>query len=639
VKRLRAGALGVLVLAAVTLAEDPVSPWKPVFERHHLDPGQVQLAKSRWRGGGDHSLPFFERSWDDWTRIEPDSLEAARALLAAAPSFERLLAVTARLAAIETASLASVPSASAPAAVASDGRAALAETIAALESHLGVPLSPERLADLEARTRAVPQEVAARAAIVLGAVPGALDARKDALAGFRPEGVPEEKRIPLAYDKALAFGTSHDLDETTLLLLAAFDREAMLRGARLLARAVDAASAPLTTTSLGAFSFQWTTPIGEIALGGAGDQVYDSGPYLLVIDTAGDDTYRPKGAPAGRSMADYPIAISIDFAGDDLYEGDDLSFGVGLLGYGFLLDASGNDRYEASDVGPGSGILGVGISIDRSGNDRYKVSRFGEGAGVLGIGVLADLSGDDEYFCRQMAQGFGGPMGVGALVDVSGNDLYEADDTKIDFPSAQTKEHNVSLAQGCGFGRRAHPGDGHSIAGGLGILVDGAGNDHYKTGVFGQGVGYWYGMGVLVDLSGDDDYKGVWYAQGSAAHYAIGALIDLSGNDRYASLTQSQGQAHDGSIGLLVDGAGDDDYSSGGYTMGAGHIDSIGLFRDGGGNDRFTNSESSCGWAEERSPDGVCAGIFLKVGGAAHFATKPHGHDPALGLLELHESP
>ncbi len=546
--------------------------------------------------------------------------------------------MTARLAAIETASLTTAIPASTPAPITSDGRAALVETIAALESHLGAALSRERRAELEEKARSVPHEVAARAAIVLGAVPEALDARKEALARFSPEGVPEEKRIALAYDKALAFGRSHDLDETTLALLAAFDREAMLRGARVLARAVDQAGAPLTS-STGAFAFDWTTPAGEIALGGAGDQVYDGGPYLLVIDTAGNDTYRPRGAPAGRSMADYPIAISIDFAGDDLYQGDDLSFGVGVLGYGFLLDASGNDRYEASDVGPGSGILGVGISIDRSGNDRYRVSRFGQGAGVLGIGVLADLSGDDEYFCRQMAQGFGGPMGVGALVDVSGNDVYEADDTKIDFPSAQTKEHNVSLAQGCGFGRRAHPGDGHSFAGGLGILVDGAGNDRYRTGVFGQGVGYWYGMGVLVDLSGDDDYKGVWYAQGSAAHYSVGALLDLSGNDRYTSLTQSQGQGHDASIGLLVDGAGDDEYSSGGYAMGTGHIDSIGLFRDGGGNDRFTNSESSCGWAEERSPEGVCAGIFLKLGGEARFATKPRGHDPASGVLELRESP
>jgi hypothetical protein len=600
--------------AASAVAGDAETPWDAVLKANGLDASQVQLTKDRWREGGKLSLPVFERSWDDWTHLEPDSLGMARALLAAAPSFERLLVVSAGLAAVgswET----PLPNPPPP-----RGGGSLVATITSLEAFLGEPLSSAAVADLESRARSVPEAVAARASLVLAAVPAALEARSAALARFRPKGVPEEKRMALAWTKALEFATGYAVDATTLELIDAFDRDAMIRGARGLARAVDEASAPLTARQ-GAFAFTWTTRIGEIALGGDADDTYDRGPYLLVVDTGGNDTYRPRAPRTAAS--DYPIAISIDFAGNDLYQGDDLQFGVGILGYGFLLDASGDDRYEATDAGPGSGIFGVGIAIDRAGNDRYKVHRFGEGAGCFGVGVLADLAGDDEYLCLQLAQGFGATRGVGALVDVSGNDRYEADDVHLEVPSAQTKDHNVSLSQGCGFGRRAHPGDGHSFAGGLGLLVDGSGNDHYSSGVFGQGVGYWYGMGVLVDQAGDDDYKGVWYAQGSAAHYAIGALLDLAGNDRYVSQAQSQGQGHDWSIGLLVDASGDDDYRCSGMSLGTGHINGIGLFRDGGGTDHFVGSGQSFGEAVDPGP-GQTIGIFVATG-KGRFEPGPPG--------------
>ncbi|HZU98439.1 MAG TPA: hypothetical protein VFF73_17155, partial [Planctomycetota bacterium] len=503
--------------------------------------------------------------------------------------------------------------------VATHTRADLVAAIVSLEARLGDPLAAERRADLERRSASVPDDVAGRAAIVLEAVPEALDALDAALAGFKPTDVPKEKWRALAYKKALDFGRDYAVDAATLELIATFDRAALVRGARALARAVDAAGLPLKGAH-GAFSFEWETRAGTIALGGDADDVYERGPYLLVIDTGGDDTYRPR-LPSNPEQ--YPIAISIDFAGNDLYAGDGLAFGTGVTGYGFLLDVAGDDRYIATDVGPGSGIFGVGVAIDRAGNDLHVVHRFGEGAGVFGIGILADIAGNDEYRCLQLAQGYGGTLGVGALVDASGDDLYMADDEHLECPSAQTKDHNVNLSQGCGFGRRAHPGDGHSFAGGLGVLVDGAGNDRYRCGVFGQGTGYWYSMGLLVDFAGDDDYRGAWYVQGSAAHFAVAALCDLAGNDHYvATMNQSQGAGHDGSIGILEDAAGDDVYECSGAGQGFGHWNGIGLLLDLGGQNRYTGSSQAFGMAEGADGGQIAAGIFVDLGKAT-FLSKP----------------
>ncbi len=620
-------AVGATLAAAEEGAPSGASPWDELLAPYGLAAKDLQLPRSRWREGGPGSLPVFDRAWDDWRVLDRETPRIGRDLLAAAGRFESLVAEGGRLAAIASSTLAPIATAS------------FTDAIAALESRLGEPLGPERRRELAAKAALVPADVAARAALVLAAVPEALDALDEALARFQPKGVPAEKRLALAYDQALAFGRDYALDATTLELLAAFDRAALLRGALLLARAVDEAGAPLGGAH-GDFRFTWATRIGAIELSGDANDRHTEGPYLLVLDTGGDDLYEPR---LPEHPSDFPIAISIDWAGNDVYRGDGLAFGTGVTGYGFLLDVAGDDRYEASDVGPGSGIFGVGIAIDRAGNDRYSVHRFGEGAGVVGIGILADLAGDDEYRCVQLSQGYGGHLGVGALVDASGDDLYVADDAKIEYPSAQTKDHNASLSQGCGFGRRAHPGDGHSLAGGLGILVDGAGNDRYRCGVFGQGVGYWYAMGALVDFAGDDDYQGFWYTQGSAAHYALGVLEDLAGNDHYRSQAQSQGQGHDWSIGLLADEAGDDTYELGGLGQGAGHINGIGLLRDGGGSNVFRGAQS-WGFAEEISPGCLCAGLFLDLGRSrfepgpppANEAPRNDERPAGAGLYRLH---
>jgi hypothetical protein len=607
------GCLGLLAAlgpaAAPPRSAEP--PWaKAVLAKVKLTPETARLDPNRWTGGGKYRLNTFQRLWDDWRRVDPTARAAARDFLAAADSFDALTARAAAFLDVEP-----LPPAE-PAPKDKKGPPAdqeLAEAVAGLHAHLKKPLSDEQRKALRGKVPSVPPAVARAAAILLRAMPGALDKRNQAFAKFAK---PADLRS--AYKRARALALNYKVDAETLRLMKQVDLASLVQGGQLLARAMDRAAAVLENVPARRFEFTWETPIGTVALNGSQDNVYGAGPYLLILDTGGNDRYASGG---GTSSADHPISLVLDLAGDDRYETKgEAAFGAGILGYGFLLDCAGDDVYQADRLACGIGVFGVGMLLDRAGNDKYEIDRVGQGAGYFGVGVLADAKGDDEYRCFQLAQGLGGVKGCGVLVDREGNDLYEADNTKIKYPSPQDNRHNTSLAQGCAFGRRAHPGDGHSLAGGVGLLVDGRGNDRYRCGVFGQGVSYWYGLGLLVDLGGDDTYDGVWYCQGSAAHYGVGALCDLGGDDRYfAKLWMAQGAAHDYSIAWLHDASGNDTYECPGSCMGFGLYNSIGILWDEAGDDTYKTQGPGLGQSGVSRPESLCLGLFLDGGGKNRF--------------------
>lgn len=598
-------AVQVLLLLGSCLAlhagPDPAEDaWTALLAAGELTPATAQLASQRWTGGGAHRLADFERLWGDWREVTPHARARAAALEQSGDSLVALLAAGATPLGVE------LPSAE-PAPVGTD----LVAALAALHALRGAPLDPEQRERLRAASAAVPPSVATAAATVLIAVPAAVAARDAALSGLDPEQ---------AFTSALRLARSYKAEDGERALLERLDLPTLLRGARGLCAATDRALALLRaeTAPLGSFSFSWDTPLGRVTLHGEGSQSIGTEPMLLAIDSAGDDEY---AAGSGPTDAAHPVSVLIDLAGDDRHQSAALGdFGAGLLGYGLHVDVAGDDRYGGLGLAQGSGAAGVGLLLDLAGDDRYQLDEHGQGAATLGVGLLADLAGDDQYLCLQQAQGYGGVRGAGTLWDAAGDDRYEADDQDIRRPSPQTQEHNTSLAQGCAFGRRAHPGDGHSLAGGEGLLCDGQGDDRYRCGVFGQGVAYWYGTGLLVDLAGDDDYGGVWYVQGAAAHYAVGGLLDLAGDDRYAlSHTQGQGHGHDYSIGVLCDARGDDRYQGASHTLGAALWNGIGVLEDGAGADVYRHKGASLGHAGDSRPEHRTLGLFLDRGGDARF--------------------
>lgn len=430
--------------------------------------------------------------------------------------------------------------------------------------------------------------------------------------------------------------------------LQALDREYLAFGSILFLAHLDRALEEYRQTRRGAI-----TPVGEMAggsfetalgtvriLGDGADRV--DTPAFLTLDLGGDDTYI--GRQAVPLSFEQPIALVLDLSGNDRYDADRAIPGIacGCFGAGVLVDLAGNDTYRSVESGLGAAWFGTGLLLDGAGDDLYTLdSHWGQGAAHAGVGLLVDLAGGDRYTCAYEAQGMGSTYGAGVLLDVTGNDGYIArDDGNI---SELYLNQSVAMSQGCGYGRRADLGDGHSLAGGFGVLIDGAGDDLYHATAWSQGCGYWWGVGILEDLGGNDSYRNGKYSLGAGAHFAIGCQVDLAGNDRYnvgnpATMNQYQGHARDGSIGISIDGDGDDEYHLKSHCAGSGDLNSIGLFWDRRGDDiyRVTYAEPTepTGW-NDTPPMGTttaytpfrsfrdelpAVGLFLDTGGRDQYA-------------------
>ncbi len=385
------------------------------------------------------------------------------------------------------------------------------------------------------------------------------------------------------------------------------------------------------------FSLDWESPYGWIRFRGVQDDTVDGNNAWLIVDLGGNDTYL---GPVGASAVDRSIGLLLDLSGDDHYISEQQpAQGAGITGAGILLDVSGNDHYEAQRMSQGFGQFGLGLCIDLGGDDEYFVKYSGQGCGYFGIGMLFDGGGRDRYKLYADGQGLGGVAGIGVLADFSGDDTYEAvrDSAITGRGSYHNPNQNISVsnAQGCAMGRRGDIGDGHSWAGGLGALIDLSGNDHYRSGNWSMGTGYWFGIGYLYDGEGNDVYEGVGWSMATGAHFCIGVLLDESGNDQYLAQDQSHQSlawGHDFTIALLVDGGGDDVYQSAETSPAYAINRSVAMLLDLGGNDSYlTKPENRPGSAifdekmRDRTglstyfADSTSLALFLDVGGTDRY--------------------
>ncbi len=340
-----------------------------------------------------------------------------------------------------------------------------------------------------------------------------------------------------------------------------------------------------------------STAAGDIIIGGREANTYDLDAQdmrdvVCVIDLGGNDTYRD-----GTCNLRRPVLAIIDLKGNDTYVGTKPGIqGGSVLGVSLLVDAEGNDTYSAGDLCQGSTIGGAGMLFDFAGNDSYKALRRTQGHALCGVGVLVDRKGTDKYRAALWAQGFGAPGGFGALEDVEGNDHYFCGGIYLDsYPEHPGYD---GWGQGIGAGIR------QVANGGIGMILDGAGNDVYEVDYFGHGGGYWLGVGIAQDFGGDDFRYGTtrsmynggprqqqeWtrFANGFGCHYALGYVFDDAGDDTYGGRIMGTGMAWDLSIGFLCDFNGKDRFTAtGGMTQGVGAEGSIGILYTYGGDDTF----------------------------------------------------
>ncbi|MBI3726323.1 hypothetical protein HY251_20550 [bacterium] len=449
-----------------------------------------------------------------------------------------------------------------------------------------------------------------------------------------------ERRLDLGFELTDALDYAPELDDVARDL----DEASLWYGGLKVVAALDEARhalAPLKDVP--AFAFDWSTPMGWVRIRGTGNDVVDGTSSFLIVDFGGDDRYT---GPVAATSPGVSVSALLDLAGNDTYVGTDAPCqGAGLCGVGALLDALGDDHYEAIQCAQGFGQAGLGVLLDLAGNDRYEARYSAQGCGFLGIGLLLDAAGNDAYRVQSDGQGMGGAGGVGVLADRSGNDRYEAvrDPAVTGRPSYHSElKVAVSNAQGVGLGRRGDGADGHSWAGGLGMLIDIEGDDVYTAGNWSMGTGYWFGTGILYDGAGNDEYHGVWWSQGSSAHFAIGALVDESGNDKHlveAGGNNSLAFAHDFGVALLLDLGGDDLYETPAGGLACALNRSVAILVDVGGKDTYRQPKTSRpGTAvfDERFrkrgsstyfADATSVALFLEIGGDDSYASDAAKND------------
>jgi hypothetical protein len=359
------------------------------------------------------------------------------------------------------------------------------------------------------------------------------------------------------------------------------------------------------------------TPQGLILVGGAGENRYDLDKLknvCAVIDVGGDDSYSE-----GTTTAERPVLVVLDLAGNDVYRGEKPGIqGGAILGASLLVDVAGNDAYTAADVAQGSALAGVGMLIDGGGHDTYRGDRRVQGQAIAGGGLLIDRGGDDRYRAALLAQGCGGPLGFGLLADVAGKDHYFAGGK---YPGGYDDSPGFGgWSQGVGVGPRG------VANGGIGVLLDGGGDDVYEADYFSHGGGYWFAAGIARDFGGDDQRLGAtrenfdgsprtvprFLRWGTAygCHYAAGFVFDDRGNDTYHADFAGIAYGWDIALAVLCDFDGNDRYVSAGTGVAQTHNAAVALLYDRAGNDEYRGGLGEAEAKPQYHPPEKCGGNF-----------------------------
>jgi hypothetical protein len=242
----------------------------------------------------------------------------------------------------------------------------------------------------------------------------------------------------------------------------------------------------------------------------------------IVEDLAGDDEYHVFTQGQGCGMTD-GVGWLVDRKGADQYIAEDgiLDFkspqtaehnvsmsqgaGTGVRldylfghslsgGFGLLFDLEGNDRYSAGVFAQGTGYwMGFGGLWDRDGDDTYNSIWYGQGSAAhFAVGFLQDDDGADTYVgTTNMTQGAGHDFSLGMLIDIAGNDKYRGNSLALGSGNANGFGVLIDLAGDddyiapgqavLGQANESPEGSLRSLSLGLGLFIDGAGNDSYSS--------------------------------------------------------------------------------------------------------------------------------------------------------------
>lgn len=371
------------------------------------------------------------------------------------------------------------------------------------------------------------------------------------------------------------------------------------------------------------------TPSGAILIGGKGSNTYQLDQMrdvAAVIDLGGDNIYYE-----GTVGPDRPVLLVINLGGNNSFRGRKAGIqGAAVLGISMLLNLGGNNSYEAQDLAQGSALGGMGILIDYAGGNRYRGVRRVQGQAIGGLGLLVCRGGKNDYHAAMWAQGFGGPLGFGLLDNVTGDNHYYCGGMWRDsYPETPGYE---GWGQGVGAGIR------QVASGGIGVILDGGGENVYEFDYLAHGGGYWCGLGFARDFGGNTQrlitrkaFSGGPRTQpsyqrfgcGWGCHYSLGFCFDDGGDNLYEGTIMGSGMAWDCSMGVLCDfGNGNDRFTAtGGLTQGTAHQMGFGILFHYGGDDVYE------GYGQGYAPTGISYHTMPSCGGNFGFLIDYGGKD------------
>ena len=300
--------------------------------------------------------------------------------------------------------------------------------------------------------------------------------------------------------------------------------------------------------------------------------------------------------------------LSVDSGGDDTYfnnaGGNLIDIRRGPPGAGAEMDAPARGCINpAYDLLAAECVISQALLVDSAGNDTY--GRMDPPAPRL------DGLCTDEPLVHRVMTGGVGSWGVGILLEGGGDDRY--------------------------LGKSITLGAGHF--GGVGMLVDESGRDDYRAMRLAKGFGTLFGLGVFHDLEGDDSYS--YYLprplDPGAADRTLGAGggLDTGGTcDRVSRWEEGSGFL--GGVGVFLDDAGDDRYDvapplphepgASGIIRATGSLGfgdgGLGVFLDAAGRDRYTGMPGRENGATV-GPSDRSQGFFHDESGAGAVATAP----------------
>lgn len=360
------------------------------------------------------------------------------------------------------------------------------------------------------------------------------------------------------------------------------------------------------------------TDAGRILVGSKVNNIYrldELTNVAMILDVGGNDTYIE-----GTTTETRPILIIVDQAGDDVYRGTRPGIqGGAIIGLSLLIDHQGNDRYEAANVAQGAALAGIGMLIDLAGDDTYLGDRRVQGSSIGGAAILIDVAGDDDYRAALLSQAVGGPLGFGLIDDLAGNDHYYAGGK---YPNIYGDSPGFAgWSQGMGVGPRG------TANGGIGVLLDGGGDDIYECDYFSHAGGYWFAAGFARDFGGNDQRLGstrtnfdrsprtvgrfLRWGNGFGCHFASGFLIDDAGDDVYLGDHGSTCFSWDIGVGAIIDAGGNDKYVASSSGSALAQNSAIAVLFDVSGNDSY---QGALGNADSAS------GYHPRIGAESNFA-------------------